>query len=202
MLRKFHKIKESMHSPGQRAAPPGQYITDKFPVLTYGDIPIIGLEKWSLKLFGLVEQELTLNWQEFNSLPKKVFVRDFHCVTQWSHLDNLWEGVPFIEVVKLAQPKPEAEFVMVYCYGGYTTNLTLKTAMQEDVLFADHHDGKPLEAKHGGPMRLVVPDRYGWKSAKWVNAIKFMKQDVAGFWEQLGYHNNGDPWNEERFRSK
>ena len=199
MLRKFGKVKRITQDQGQRQAPPGQYITDKFPVLTHGPTPRIDLKVWSFRIYGLVEEERTLAWEEFVALPQIALTRDFHCVTQWSRLDNLWEGVPFREMAGLVMPKSEAQFVMVHSYGGYTTNLALDTAMEEDVLFAHRHDGKPLEAGHGGPMRLVVPSRYGWKSAKWVKGVEFMAEDSMGFWEELGYHNNGDPWNEERF---
>ena len=125
--------------------------------------------------------------------------RDFHCVTQWSRLNNLWVGVQFVEVLKQVKPKPEARYIMVHCYGGYTTNLPLDVLKEDDVLFAHQHEGKPLEEAHGGPLRLVVPSRYGWKSAKWVNGLEFMAKDKPGFWEERGYHMNGDPWKEERF---
>ena len=153
MLRKVGKVKRITQDQGQRQAPPGQYITDKFPVLTHGPTPRIDLKVWSFRIYGLVEEERTLAWEEFVALPQIALTRDFHCVTQWSRLDNLWEGVPFREVAGLVMPKSEAQFVMVHSYGGYTTNLALDTAMEEDVLFAHRHDGKPLEAGHGGPMR-------------------------------------------------
>ena len=180
-------------------APPGQHITEKFPVLTYGATPRIDLEAWRFRVFGLVAQEVAFTWDEFMALPQMAITRDFHCVTQWSRMDNLWEGVSFRELMRRIQPMPEASYVMARCYGGYTTNLPLEVLMEEDVLFAHRHDGNPLEPEHGGPMRLVVPSRYGWKSAKWVNGLEFMAEDKGGFWEQLGYHNNGDPWKEERF---
>jgi DMSO/TMAO reductase YedYZ molybdopterin-dependent catalytic subunit len=202
MLRKFGKVKKIAQDQERRQAPPGQYITDKFPVLTHGPMPRIDLKVWSFRIFGLVEEERTLTWEEFMGLPQLALTRDFHCVTQWSRQDNLWEGVPFREVAGLVRPKPQARFVMVHSYSGYTTNLTLNTAMEEDVLFAHRHDDRPLEAEHGGPMRLVVPSRYGWKSAKWAKGIEFMAEDSMGFWEELGYHNNGDPWNEERFKNR
>ncbi|MBI2170695.1 MAG: sulfite oxidase-like oxidoreductase [Chloroflexi bacterium] len=183
-----------------RPAPPGQYVTDKFPVLSYEDTPKIDLTTWRFRVFGLVEKEVSWSWQEFMALPQAAITRDFHCVTQWTRLDNLWEGIPFREVARRVQPKPEAKYVMVHCYGGYTTNLPLDVLMEEDVLFAYQHDGKPLEPDHGGPMRLVVPSRYGWKSAKWVNGLELMAEDDPGFWERLGYHTNADPWKEERFQ--
>jgi len=181
------------------AVPPGQYLTEKFPVLTYGTVPKVDTREWRLRAYGLVEQEVVFTWDEFMALPQAAITRDFHCVTQWSHLDNLWEGVTFREVMKHVCPRPTGKYVMVHCYGGYNTNLPLDVLMEEDVLFAHRHDGKPLETEHGGPLRLVVPSRYGWKSAKWVNGLEFMAEDIEGFWERLGYHNNADPWKEERF---
>ena len=180
-------------------APPGQYVTQKFPEMTYGASPRIDLKAWRLRVSGLVEQEAVFTWEEFLALPQVAITRDFHCVTQWSRMDNLWEGVPFREVMQLVSPLPEAKYVMIRSYGGYTTNLPLDVLMEEDVLLAHRQEGEPLEAAHGGPMRLVVPSRYGWKSAKWVNGLELMAQDKPGFWEQLGYHNNADPWKEERF---
>ncbi|MFH1560336.1 MAG: sulfite oxidase-like oxidoreductase [Chloroflexota bacterium] len=180
-------------------APPGQFVTEKFPVLTYGDTPTIDLKVWRFRIFGLVEEEMALSWEDFMGLPQIAVTADFHCVTQWSRLDNLWEGVSFKEVVKLTRVKPEARYVTFHCYGGYTTSLPLDLLMDDDVLFAHRHDGKPLTPEHGGPMRIVVPKRYAWKSAKWVNGLELMAQDKAGFWEQRGYNNNADPWKEERF---
>ena len=179
--------------------PPGQFVTEKFPVLTYGTTPRIDVEAWRLKEFGLVAREIELDWQEFSHLPWETVTADFHCVTQWSSLDQTWEGVPFAHVASLAQPSPGARFVMVHCHGGYTTNLPLDLAMREG-LFAHKHKGQPLGESHGWPLRLVVPSRYGWKSAKWVGGIELLGEDAPGFWEQRGYHNDGDPWREERFR--
>ena len=199
MLKKLGRITKITQEQGGRDSPPGQYVTEKFPVLSYGPTPRIDLGSWQFRVVGLVEEERTLSWEEFQALPQIALTRDFHCVTQWSRRDNLWEGIPFREVAMLARPKPEAGFVMVHCYGGYTTNLPLDVLMEKDALFAHRHDDKPLEPDHGGPMRLVVPSLYGWKSAKWVNGLEFIERDQMGFWEQLGYHNNGDPWREERF---
>ena len=183
----------------EATAPPGQFVTDKFPIFTYGDAPTIDLKTWRFRIFGLVEEELTLSWEEFMGLLQITVTADFHCVTQWSHLDNLWEGVSFKEVIKLASVKPEAKYVTFHCYGDYTTNLPLDLLMDDDVLFAHHHDGKPLASEHGGPLRLIVPKRYAWKSAKWVNGLELMAQDSPGFWEQRGYNNSAYPWKEERF---
>ena len=181
------------------AAPPGQFVTDKFPVFTHGDTPEISLDDWRLRIYGLVDWEVKIDWERFKALPSVAVTADFHCVTQWSRLDNLWEGVPFSHALNLAAVRPEAKFVLFHCYGGYTANLPLETLLDNDVLLAHSHDGKPLSTEHGGPVRLVVPKRYGWKSAKWVNGIELLGRDKAGFWEQLGYNNNADPWKEERF---
>ena len=199
MLRKIGRIKRITQDQEGQRVPPGQYVTEKFPVLSHGPTPRIELGTWRFRIFGLVEEELTLSWQEFQALPQIAVTRDFHCVTQWSRMDNLWEGVTARDLVKLARPKPEAGFVMAHCYSGYATNLPLEVFLEEDVLFAHRREGEPLEPDHGGPLRLVVPSRYGWKSAKWVNGLEFMVEDRMGFWEQLGYHSNGDPWREERF---
>ena len=179
--------------------PPGQYVTEKFPVLTFGSTPRIDLATWRFRVFGLVEEELTLDWEQFVALPQGTVEAPFHCVTQWSRLQNTWEGVAFQEVMRLIKPKPEARHVMVHCFGGYTTNLPLDVLLDDDVLLAHRHDGEALGAEHGAPLRLVVPKRYGWKSAKWVNGLEFMAENAPGFWEVRGYNMNGDPLKEERF---
>lgn len=179
--------------------PPGQYETKKYPVLSYGPTPIIDLATWRLRLFGLVEQPVELDWTAFTALPTSRVTVDIHCVTRWTMLDAVWEGVPFAEVMKLARPLPEARFVMQHSYGGYSTNLPLEDLLQENVLLAYRYHDQPLDAEHGGPMRMLVPHLYFWKSAKWLNGIEFLRADRPGFWEQAGYHNHGDPWSEERF---
>ena len=201
MLNKLGRITRLSPERVQPDAPPGQFVTDRFPVLTFGPTPRIGLDTWQFKIFGLVDQEITLDWQQFNDLPQVTLDAEFHCVTQWSKLQNTWEGILFTDVMKLVTPKPEAKYVMAHCYGGYTTNVALDVLVDDDVLFAHSHDGAPLTPEHGGPMRLVVPKRYGWKIAKWVSGIEFMAEDEPGFWEMRGYHMEGDPWKEERFWS-
>ena len=203
MLNKLGRITRISQSrrEAQPSAPPGQFVTERFPVLTFGPTPRVDVSTWRFKAFGLVEEELTLDWRQFNDLPQTALDAEFHCVTQWSKLQNAWRGVRFTDLMELAKPKPEAKFVMAHCYGGYTTNVALDVLMDDDVLFAHTHDGEPLAPEHGGPMRLVVPKRYGWKSAKWVNGIEFMAEDAPGFWEMRGYHMEGDPWKEERFWS-
>jgi DMSO/TMAO reductase YedYZ molybdopterin-dependent catalytic subunit len=183
----------------QDRIPPGQFVTSKFPVLTYGPTPRIDPARWRFRLFGLVEGERLLTWEEFQALPRTTVTADFHCVTQWSRLNNVWEGVRARTLVEMARPRREARFVLVHCYGGYTTNLLLEDLLADTTLFADRLDGQPLSPEHGGPLRLVVPHLYGWKSAKWVNGLEFMDREVPGFWEQRGYHMRGDPWKEERF---
>ena len=179
--------------------PPGQFVSRKFPVLTYGSNPQVDLDRWRLRVFGLVEEELEFDWDQFEELPWSRVEADFHCVTQWSALDNAWEGVLFSELVSRAKPKPEAKFVMAHCYGDYTTNLSLEAVMESAGILAHKRDGEELSPDHGWPLRLVVPGRYGWKSAKWLNGIEFMAEDRPGFWELRGYNNNADPWKEERF---
>ncbi len=199
MLKKLGKITKVKQDRDDVTVPPGQYATEKFPVLTFGGTPKIDLETWEFKVFGLVEEELVLNWERFVALGKTTVDAEFHCVTQWSRLQNTWEGVAFTDLMKLVIPKPEAKYVMAHCYGGYTTNLELEALQDDDALFAYGHDGEPLPADHGGPLRLVVPKRYGWKSAKWVNGLEFMAEDRPGFWEARGYHMEADPWKEQRF---
>jgi DMSO/TMAO reductase YedYZ molybdopterin-dependent catalytic subunit len=179
--------------------PPGQRVTDGWPVLTYGSAPGIDLKDWRFAVAGDVENNVSLSWEEFNALPQVSLHNDIHCVTGWSKLDNDWVGVPFKEIAKLASPKPDARHVMVHSFGGYTTNVPLVDLMRDDVFFALQHNGKPLPADHGGPCRLVVPHLYFWKSAKWVRGLLFMSEDRPGFWEMYGYHMYGDPWKEERY---
>ncbi len=182
-----------------RRLPPGQNLTEKWPVLTHGDIPAIDLKRWRLKTWGYVAHEKEWGWEEFQALPQIETTNDIHCVTTWSRFDNRWRGVPTQEVLALVQPRPQAKFVMVHCYGGYTANIPLEHFAADGVLFAFEHDGQPLAAEHGGPCRLVLPALYFWKSPKWVNGIEFMSTDRPGFWETFGYHMRGDPWTEERY---
>jgi len=179
--------------------PPGQSATLKWPVLHYGSIPHFDPATWDFRLWGLVENPLRLSWAEFNALPKTAVTRDFHCVTRWSRFDNHWEGVGFREVLRLVRLKPGAAYVLVHAEQGYTANVPLADLDRDDVLFATQHDGQPLTPEHGYPLRLVVPHLYGWKSVKWVRGLEFGDRDVAGFWEQNGYHMHGDPWKEQRF---
>lgn len=179
--------------------PPGQRVTEKFPVLHYGSIPTFDPDAWDLKVFGLVEEPLTMSYAELLALPATRIVADIHCVTGWSKLDTVWEGVLFKQLMKLVQPESEAKFVMVHCEQGFTTNVPLDVLLDDDVLLAYKYDDAPVTPEHGYPLRLVVPKRYFWKSAKWVRGLELMARDRLGFWELRGYHNNADPWKEERY---
>jgi DMSO/TMAO reductase YedYZ molybdopterin-dependent catalytic subunit len=179
--------------------PPGQRQTNRFPVLHYGRVYQVAPEQWTFSIRGLVEQEITINYQQFTSLPRAQLLADIHCVTSWSKLDTHWAGVSTSTLRDLAVIRPEARFVIVYAMGGFTTNLTSDDFFAEDVLLADEYEGQPISAEHGGPVRLVVPRLYFWKSAKWVTGIEFTAEDRPGFWEIHGYHNRGDPWKEERY---
>ena len=191
---------DMVQSPQQEPRlPPGQVRTDKWPVLHYGSVPRIDLATWDFRVHGLVERPMRWTWEEFLSLPQVTVRSDIHCVTRWSRFDNTWQGVAFGEILERVGPKPEARFVIVHAEPEYTTNLPLAELMQDDVLFAHRHDGEPLAPEHGWPLRLVVPRRYFWKSAKWVRAIELVGADRPGFWERNGYHNDADPWREERF---
>lgn len=190
-------------SPDTRRAnrlPPRQARTRKWPVLHATHAPVVDRDRWSLEVTGLVGHPLRLDWSSFRQLPRVRVLADFHCVTRWSRLGNLWEGVALCELLSRITPLPEARFVVVTGLdGGWTTNLPLENALAEDVLLADTHDGAPLDADHGGPVRLVVPQLYAWKSAKWVCRIELTTADQPGYWERAGYHNQGDPWTESRF---
>lgn len=181
--------------------PPGQSRTKKWPVLDASGPPSINLEQWKFSVDGLVERPQVWNWQQFQELPRVKVFADFHCVTRWSRLGNLWEGVGIRHIVELAGGlRPEAKFAVAYGYDfGWTANLPVEDLLTEDALVALMHDGEPLTEEHGGPARLIVPQLYAWKSAKWVAGIEFLEKDKAGFWERNGYHMHGDPWREERF---
>ena len=179
--------------------PPGQTLTTKWPVLTYGMTPRFNPATWRFRCFGLVEEERSWTWQELLTLPMTSVTCDVHCVTRWSRLDNRFEGVAVREILERVRLKPEAKFVMVHADPDYTTNLPLAELDDDDVLLAIKHDGRPLEPDHGGPCRLVVPKLYFWKSAKWVRGFEFLDVNPPGFWEQNGYHMHADPWAEERY---
>ena len=180
--------------------PPGQYITPKWPVLHYGSVPNVPKDKWRLRVFGLIGKEpFTLSFADLLALPQTTITEDIHCVTTWTRLDAQFQGVQFEVIAAMAEPLPEATHVMIHGEHNYTTNLALADLLRPNVLVAHQADGKDLEPDHGGPVRLVVPHLYFWKSAKWINGIEFMDHDKAGFWESYGYHMRGDPWAEERY---
>jgi DMSO/TMAO reductase YedYZ molybdopterin-dependent catalytic subunit len=179
--------------------PPGQSLTLKWPVLHYGSVPKFDPKTWDFRAYGLVETPLRLTWEEFNALPKVHTTSDFHCVTRWSRFDNQWEGLALRELLSRVKVKPGAAYVLVHAEQGFTANLPLADLERDEVLLATHHDGEPLTADHGYPLRLIVPHLYSWKSVKWVRALEFLDHDAPGFWEQNGYHMHGDPWKEQRF---
>ncbi|HVB87365.1 MAG TPA: sulfite oxidase-like oxidoreductase [Candidatus Dormibacteraeota bacterium] len=191
------RLEREMREAGR--LPLGQSLTLKWPVLHEGSVPPFDPHTWDFRASGLVERPLRLTWDEFTRLPMKEVTADMHCVTRWSRFDVRWDGVPFAEVAKLAQPKPEAKFVMVLAEQGYTSNVPVEDLMRPSTLFALKHNGEPLPSDHGYPLRLVVPHLYAWKSVKWVRGLDFMEKDAPGFWEENGYNMYGDPFREQRF---
>ncbi|MDO9416298.1 sulfite oxidase-like oxidoreductase [Pararhizobium sp.] len=179
--------------------PPGQHLVTTWPVLDLGQQPLVRTETWRLDIDGAAENKVSLNWQAFQDLPKSSKLSDMHCVTTWSRYDNRWEGVSTHDLLDHVMPRDEAAFVLLTSSDGYTTNLPLADFASEDAILATHWEGAPLTREHGGPLRLIVPHLYLWKSAKWLNRITLMTQDEAGFWERNGYHMRGDPWTEERY---
>jgi DMSO/TMAO reductase YedYZ molybdopterin-dependent catalytic subunit len=190
-------LEQKMKSEGR--LPPGQSLTLKWPVLHYGSVPRFDPERWDFRVYGMVEAPVRWSWTEFNWLSKVKRHSDFHCVTRWSRFDNDWEGVSFREVLEHVKLKAGASHVLVHAEQGYTANVPLADLDREEVLFATHHDGEPLPADHGYPLRLIVPHLYAWKSVKWVRGIEFLDHDEAGFWERNGYHMYADPFKEQRF---
>jgi len=190
------RLERAMRDAGR--LPPGQSATLKWPVLHVGDVPKFDPQTWDCQIAGLVERPVRLSWDEFTRLPMKEVTADMHCVTRWSRFDVRWEGVPFAEVMKLAGAKPEAKHVMAHAEHDFTSNVPLEDLMRPTTLFALKHNGEPLPADHGYPVRLVVPHLYAWKSVKWVRGIELMERDAPGFWEENGYHIYGDPFREQR----
>ncbi len=179
--------------------PPHQRLIRDFPILHFGKVPEFDRRTWDFRAEGLVEKPIRLTYDEFLTLEKIADVSDFHCVTGWSRFDNKWEGVRFSDIAKLVNPKTSARFATIECDGGYTTSLSLAELMEPEVLLAYNFNGKLLEPVHGGPLRLVVPKKYAYKSAKWVRRVVFTEEQQLGFWEQRGYSNSADPWKEERY---
>ena len=180
--------------------PPGQYLTEKWPVLHAGSVPHYpDLSSWTLRVFGEVENDVELTWEQFNELPHTTNVQDIHCVTRWSKFDTGFEGIHWREVAKLAVPKPTSSFVIAHAEAGFTSNFPISFLEQENALLATHGDGDVLAPDHGYPLRLVIPGKYFWKSAKWLRGIELSSTDKPGFWERYGYSNDADPWQEERY---
>lgn len=195
MLGKFFRKPETEND---GRTPPGQYLTNGFPVLTYGSTPEINQEEWQFRIGGLA-QDKDLSWDDFMQMPQHNFTADFHCVTRWSKLDVQWTGVKVTDFMKFVEFDTQPTWVMAHCYGGYTTNIPMEDFLREENFFAHTLFGEPLPPDHGGPMRLVIPHLYAWKSAKWINGLEFLAKEEAGFWERNGYHHRGEPWAEERY---
>ncbi len=179
--------------------PPGQVLTEKWPVLTFGATLRIDARRWTFRIFGVVEAERIWTWEEFLKFPRAEVVSDVHCVTRWSRFNNRWEGVRPRDLLARVRIKPEARYVMVHAENDYSTNVPLDALLDDDVLLAVKHDGEDLHPDHGGPCRLVIPKLYFWKSAKWVRGFELLEVNAPGFWELNGYHLNADPWKDERY---
>ncbi|MGJ4954224.1 sulfite oxidase-like oxidoreductase [Bradyrhizobium sp. HKCCYLRH2015] len=185
--------------PDDQRLPPGQHLTRDWPVLDLGLTPSVTSERWRLDVYGAVENPLFWDWTAFRAQEQRQFTSDIHCVTTWSRYDNQWEGLATRDLLAACRPRDGADFVVLHSYDGYTTNLTLEDFAAEDALLAHSWSGAPLTREHGGPVRVVVPHLYFWKSAKWLKAIEFLDSDKPGYWEVRGYHNRGDPWAEQRY---
>ncbi|MBD1853652.1 sulfite oxidase-like oxidoreductase [Leptolyngbya sp. FACHB-711] len=181
--------------------PPGQHLASGFPVLTYGQTPTVDIDTWEFKVWGLATPK-TFTWEDFMAMPQTEFTADFHCVTTWSKLDVKWRGVKVTDFMQQIEVNPKAVHLMEHCYGGYTTNISMEDFLREENFFAHTLFDEPLPSDHGGPMRLVVPHLYAWKSAKWINGLEFLDRTDLGFWERNGYHHRGEPWAEERYSSR
>jgi DMSO/TMAO reductase YedYZ molybdopterin-dependent catalytic subunit len=191
------KVIEAGYDPGR--LPPGQYLTEKWPVLHAGDVPDVDLATWDFRVWGEVERPLTLTWEDLTALPSTEVVLDIHCVTRWSRFDTAFRGVAWRELAELAQPKPSARYVVAHAEQGYTANVPLSFLEDELALVAYEAEGEPLAPEHGWPLRLVIPRKYFWKSAKWLRGLELLPRDQPGFWERYGYHNEADYWKEERY---
>jgi DMSO/TMAO reductase YedYZ molybdopterin-dependent catalytic subunit len=195
--RAARKVEEAGYDPAR--LPPGQYLTEKWPVLHAGTVPQTDLATWDFRVFGEVENPITLSWEAFTALPSREITTDIHCVTRWSRFDTSFRGVHWSDLAKLVSPKPSARYVVGHAEQDFTVNVPLSSLEDEEALLAYEADGEPLTPEHGWPLRLVIPKRYFWKSAKWLRAIELLDHDEPGFWERLGYHNEADFWKEERY---
>ncbi len=191
------KVVEAGYDPAR--LPPGQYLTEKWPVLHAGSVPKVDLATWDLTVTGEVERDLTLTWEQLLELPSREVTVDIHCVTRWSRFDTTFKGVHWSELAKLVSPKPSARFVIAHAEQGFTSNMPIDAIEDENALIAYEADGEPLTPDHGWPVRLVVPSRYFWKSAKWLRGLELRSSDEPGFWERYGYHNDANYWREERY---
>jgi DMSO/TMAO reductase YedYZ molybdopterin-dependent catalytic subunit len=191
------KVAEAGYDPAR--LPPGQYLTEKWPVLHAGSVPEIDLATWDFTVSGEAERELTLSWEQLLELPSREVTVDIHCVTRWSRFDTTFKGVHWNELAKLVSPKPAARFVVAHAEQGFTSNMPIAAIEDENALIAYEADGAPLTPDHGWPLRLLVPSRYFWKSAKWLRGLELRSTDEPGSWERYGYHNDADYWKEERY---
>jgi DMSO/TMAO reductase YedYZ molybdopterin-dependent catalytic subunit len=202
-MRFFERVRKELEERGidPNRLPPGQYVTERFPVLHAGDVPIYDdLSKWTLQVTGLVEHEAVLTYDELLSLGTETITTDIHCVTKWSKFDTLWEGVKLSKLFELVRPSASAKHLIIRAEYGFSTNVPLEDVLSDpNAMLATGYDGKPLEPEHGYPVRFLLPHLYFWKSAKWVRALEFKDHDEPGFWERNGYHNYGDPWQEQRY---
>ena len=198
-VERLKRVKNLPTNPREERVPPGQFVTERFPVLTYGPTyQYSSLDGWDLSIFGLAQEKL-FSWEELMALPTKTQTVDIHCVTRWSKLGTTWTGVPWREFLRHIEVDPAATHVMAHCDSDYTTNIALDVLDDDDTMLAYLYQGKAIEPDHGYPLRLLVPKKYFWKSAKWLRGLEFMRGDRPGFWERYGYHMKGDPWLEERF---
>lgn len=198
-IERLKRVKNLPINPQAERVPPGQFVTQGFPVLTYGEtVRYSSLDGWDLRIFGLAK-EAQFSWEKLLALPSKTQTVDIHCVTRWSKLDTTWTGVPWREFLRHIEVDPRATHVMAHCDHHYTTNIALAVLDDDDTMLAYLYEGKPIEPDHGYPLRLLVPKKYFWKSAKWLRGLEFIRGDRPGFWERYGYHMQGDPWLEERF---
>ncbi len=191
------KVRAAGYDPSR--LPPGQYLTDKWPVLHAGSVPSTDLHTWTFRVWGEVEEPVTLTWEEFDALPRTEHVQDIHCVTRWSRFDTSFRGVHWRDLAPLVRPKPSARFAIAHAEQGFTANVPFASLEDDHALLATEANGEPLTAEHGWPLRLVIPGKYFWKSAKWLRGIELTASDRPGFWEGYGYHNDADPWQEERY---
>jgi DMSO/TMAO reductase YedYZ molybdopterin-dependent catalytic subunit len=191
------KVRAAGYDPSR--LPPGQYLTDKWPVLHAGSVPSTDLHTWTFRIWGEVEEPRTLTWEELDALPKTEHVQDIHCVTRWSRFDMRFRGVHWRDLAPLVRPKPSARFAIAHAEQGFTANVPYASLESDHALLATEANGEPLTAEHGWPLRLVIPGKYFWKSAKWLRGIELTASDRPGFWEGYGYHNDADPWEEERY---